>query len=143
MPASVPGTQLPSCHLACAQGWPDGDACAKGPGYALEIWVPATPHSHGGCVPLARVPPEPRARVPPAFPSVSHATPLSPCQLRLRWLWGKGLPSAPLCLPVPRPASLPACWGSWDQCPPSSPCKSINLLGKHGQERGGGLSVCA
>lgn len=108
----------------CAQGWPDGDACAKCPGCALKIWVPTTP--------VGVVSPLPRCCLP--FPM------LATCHLRLCWLWGKGLAGALLCLPTPRPASSPACWGSWGQCPPSSLHKSINL-GKHSQDWGA-PSVC-
>lgn len=108
---------MSSCH--CVQGWPDGD----------------TPQ---GCVHLGQVPVEPHVQVPPAFPGVVSASP-SLCHVWLHWLGGEGLASAPLCLPMPCPASLPTCWGSWGQCCP--PSLSINLLGKHSLEWGG-LSVC-
>lgn len=72
---------------------------------------------------------------------VSAVPPLSLCHLQLPWLWGKGLAGAPLCEPAPPPASPPTCQGSWGRCCPSSPCKSINLLGKHSQEREVCLSV--
>lgn len=70
---------------------------------------------------------------------VLSVPPPSLCHLWLHWLGGEGLASAPLCLPMPCPASLPTHWGSWGQCCP--PSLSINLLGKHSLEWGG-LSVC-
>lgn len=86
-----------------------------------------------------------RASCPGAssFSWCCQCLPLSLCHLWLHWLGSEGLASAPLCLPMPHPASLLTCWGSWGQCCP--PSLSINLLGKHSLERGSlsvSLSVC-
>lgn len=126
--ACVLGTQLASCHAVLRAG-------------PIVMPVPSAldvPSKSGSQPPpWGLCPPCPGAT---CLSWCWQCLPLSPCHLWLCWLWGKRLAGALLCLPTPHPASPPACWGGWGQCPPFSLRKSINL-GKHSQDWRA-LSVC-